>query len=58
MSKAPQRGRDSSVALEGIQKQNKLLTEDPRDAPEADNVQISQDVAKKLERMRSINAAI
>lgn len=58
MSKAPQRDRDSSVALEGTHKQNNSLTEDPHDAPEAANVQIPQDVAKKLERMRFITAAI
>jgi hypothetical protein len=56
-SKAPQRGRDSSVESEGTQKQDKTL-KDPHAAPQVSSVQISKNVADKLERMRFINAGI
>lgn len=58
MSKAPQRDRDSSVELEATQKRDKTLSQDAHATPKASSVQISKNVATKLERMRFINAAI
>lgn len=58
MSKAPQRGRDSSAELEETQKHDKTLSEDPHAIPQVGSVQISKNVAEKLERMRFINAGI
>ena len=58
MSKASPRGRDSSVALEEPRKQENALSKDQHAAQQLSNVQVSKDVADKLERMRFINAAI
>jgi hypothetical protein len=58
MSKTPQRGHDLSVELDGTQKQDKTLSKDPHATPQVSSVQISKNVAQKLERMRFINAGI
>jgi hypothetical protein len=57
MSKTSQRGQDSSVELE-TRKHDKTLSEDAHATPRVSSVQISKNVAEKLERMRFINAAI
>jgi len=57
MSKASQRGQDSSIQL-GTAKRDKAHSEHAQATPQVSPVQISKSVADKLERMRFINSAI
>lgn len=57
LSKAAQRGQDSSVQLEK-RKRDKAHSEDAQATPQVSTLQVSDDVADKLERMRFINSAI
>jgi hypothetical protein len=57
MSKASQGGQDSSVQLK-TRKRDKARSEDAQATPQVNTVQISKDIAEKLERMRFINSAI
>jgi hypothetical protein len=58
MTKALPQDRGSSVESEGTRKQNKTLSEDLLATPRVSSVQISTNVAEKLERMRFINAGL